>query len=196
MPTELKAVCVFCGCNRGAHPRYQRAAEFTGRLLAGRGIAVVYGGAQSGLMGAVADAALAAGGTVIGVLPRNMAAREPPHERLSELILVDTMHERKALMADRSDAFLTLPGGLGTLEEAAETISWNQLGLHAKPTGFLNIGGFFDPLRAQLDHMVDEAFVLPEHRAGIHFDDRPERLLELLADFDPPRVHKWIDQSP
>jgi uncharacterized protein (TIGR00730 family) len=195
MPTDIKSLCVFCGCNRGADPAYLRAAESVGRLLAGQGIALVYGGAQSGLMGAVADAALAAGGRVTGVLPRGMMLREPPHEHLSELLVVDTMHERKALMAERSDAFLALPGGLGTLEEAAETMSWTQLRLQDKPTGFLNVNGFFDPLRAQLDHMVAEAFVLPEHRAGIYFDDRPERLLELLGDFEPPDRHKWIDQA-
>jgi uncharacterized protein (TIGR00730 family) len=195
MPADLKSVCVFCGCNRGAHPRYRRAAESVGQLLARQGIALVYGGAQAGLMGAVADAALAAGGTVIGVLPRGIMGSEPGHEHLSELIVVDTMHERKALMAERSDAFLALPGGLGTLEEAAETISWTQLGLQDKPTGFLNVNGFFDPLRAQFDRMVEEAFVLPEHRASIYFEDRPEKLLELLGDFEPPAVHKWIDQA-
>jgi uncharacterized protein (TIGR00730 family) len=195
MPTDLKSVCVFCGCNRGAHPRYQRAAESVGRLIAGLGIGLVYGGAQSGLMGVVAEAAPAAGGKVTGVLPRSIMLREPPHEHLSELLVVDTMHERKALMAERSDAFLALPGGLGTLEEAAETMSWTQLGLQDKPTGFLNVNGFFDPLKAQLDHMVAEAFVRPEHRAGIYFDDDPERLLDLLRDFDPPQRHKWIDQA-
>jgi len=195
MPSDLNSVCVFCGCNRGADPGYLRAAESVGRLLAGRGIALVYGGAQSGLMGAVADAVLAAGGRVTGVLPRGMMLREPPHGHLSELLVVDTMHERKALMAQRSDAFLALPGGLGTLEEAAETISWTQLGLQHKPTGFLNVNGFFDPLRAQLDHMVAEDFVLPEHRGGIYFDDQPEKLLELLGDFEPSRRHKWIDQA-
>jgi uncharacterized protein (TIGR00730 family) len=195
MPSDLNSVCVFCGCNRGADPGYLRAAESVGRLLAGQGIGLVYGGAQSGLMGAVADAALAVGGRVTGVLPRGMMLREPPHEHLSELLVVDTMHERKALMAQRSDAFLALPGGLGTLEEAAETISWTQLGLQHKPTGFLNVNGFFDPLRAQLDHMVAENFVLPEHRNSIYFDDQPEKLLELLGDFEPSRQHKWIDQA-
>jgi len=193
MATFLKAVCVFCGCNRGVNPRYEGAAQSAGRLIAEQGLTLVYGGAQSGLMGVVAKAALASGGRVIGVLPRGMMLREPPHSGLSELLVVDSMHERKALMAERSDAFLALPGGLGTLEEVAETISWTQLGLHDKPTGFLNVNGFFDPLRAQFDRMVEDAFVLPAHRGSIFFGDCPERLLGLLRDFDPPKVHKWID---
>jgi uncharacterized protein (TIGR00730 family) len=196
MAIDLKAVCVFCGCNRGANPRYERAAVDVGQILAQRGIGLVYGGGRVGLMGRVADAALAAGGTVTGVLPRSIAGQEPPHDGLSELHLVGTMHERKALMAKRSDAFLALPGGLGTLEEAFEAISWTQLGLQDKPTGFLNVDGFFDPLMAQLDRMVTDAFVRPEHRSRIYFDDRPTRLLELLARFDPPNVHKWIDRDP
>ncbi|MGH3157732.1 MAG: TIGR00730 family Rossman fold protein, partial [Streptosporangiaceae bacterium] len=145
------------------------------------------------LMGTVATAALAAGGTVVGVLPRSIADMEPPHDGLTELLLVDSMHERKAAMAERSDAFMALPGGLGTLEEVFETISWTQLGLQDKPTGFLNVAGFFDPLRAQLDRMVTDAFVRPEHRDVIYFDDSPARLLERLKGFEQPTVPKWID---
>ncbi len=196
MPSDLKSVCVFCGSNRGRAPQYLSAAESVGRLIAERGIQLVYGGAQVGLMGAVANAALAAGGKVTGIIPRSLSVREVPHKGLSELLLVDSMHQRKALMAERSDAFLALPGGLGTLEEAAETISWTQLGLQDKPTGFLNVDGFFDPLRAQLDRMVAEDFVLPEHRGSIYFDDRPARLLEQLHDFVPSTARKWIDDGP
>ncbi len=175
MGVNLAVVCVFCGSNRGARPDYGQAAREVGRLLAEQGIRLVYGGASEGLMGIVADAALAAGGLVTGVMPRGLAAEEPPHDGLSELHLVGTMHERKALMAERSSAFLTLPGGLGTLEEAFEAISWTQLRLQDKPTGFLNVNGFYDPAIAQLDCMVAEGFVRPEHRDGIYADDQPSR---------------------
>lgn len=195
MSNDLAAVCVFCGSNRGASPRYAQAAGEVGRLLAEQGIRLVYGGASAGLMGIVADAALAAGGAVTGVIPLGLAAKEPPHEGLSELHLVDGMHERKALMAERSSAFLALPGGLGTLEEAFEAISWTQLRLQEKPTGFLNVNGFFGPTMEQLDRMVADGFVRHEHRDGIYFDDDPSRLLRRLAEFEPPDVHKWIDRD-
>ena len=195
MSVELAAVCVFCGSNRGASVAYEQAAGEVGRLLAGRGIRLVYGGASEGLMGAVADAALAAGGEVTGVMPRDLAAEEPPHGGLSELRLVGTMHERKALMAGLSDAFLALPGGLGTLEEAFEAVSWTQLRLQDKPTGFLNVNEFFAPTMQQLDRMVTEGFVRREHRDGIYFDDQPARLLQRLATFEPPDIHKWIDRD-
>ena len=195
MSMELAAVCVFCGSNRGASVAYEQAAGEVGRLLAGRGIRLVYGGASEGLMGAVADAALAAGGEVTGVMPRDLAAEEPPHGGLSELRLVGTMHERKALMAGLSDAFLALPGGLGTLEEAFEAVSWTQLRLQDKPTGFLNVNEFFAPTMQQLDRMVTEGFVRREHRDGIYFDDQPARLLQRLATFEPPDIHKWIDRD-
>ena len=195
MSVELAAVCVFCGSNRGASLAYEQAAGEVGRLLAGRGIRLVYGGASEGLMGAVADAALAVGGAVTGVMPRDLAAEEPPHGGLSELRLVGTMHERKAVMAGLSDAFLALPGGLGTLEEAFEAVSWTQLRLQDKPTGFLNVKEFFAPTLQQLDRMVTEGFVRREHRDGIYFDDQPARLLQRLATFEPPDIHKWIDRD-
>ena len=195
MNVDFTAICVFCGSNRGASPAYEEAARDIGQLLAGQGIRLVYGGASEGLMGIVADAALAAGGAVTGVIPRGLAAEEPPHDGLSELHLVATMHERKALMAELSGAFLALPGGLGTLEEAFEAISWTQLRLQDKPTGFLNVGGFFGPTKDQLDHMVTEGFVRQEHRDGIYFDDQPARLLNRLAGFKSPDVHKWIDRD-
>jgi uncharacterized protein (TIGR00730 family) len=195
MSVDLAAVCVFCGSNRGARPEYEQAARDVGRLLAEQGIRLVYGGAGAGLMGIVADAALAAGGLVTGVMPRGLAAQEPPHGGLSDLHLVGTMHERKALMAELSDAFLTLPGGLGTLEEAFEAISWTQLRLQDKPTGFLNVNGFYGPTMAQLDRMVAEGFVRQQHRDGIYFDDQPARLLRRLAAFESPDLHKWIDRD-
>jgi hypothetical protein len=195
MGVDLVAVCVFCGSNRGASPEYEQAARDVGRLLAGQGIRLVYGGASEGLMGIVADAALAAGGKVTGVMPGGLAAEEPPHGGLSELRLVGTMHERKALMAERSSAFLVLPGGLGTLEEAFEAVSWTQLRLQDKPTAFLNVNGFFGPTMEQLDRMVAEGFVRREHRDGIYFDDQPARLLLRLAAFEPPGIHKWIDRD-
>ena len=193
MPADIKTVCVFCGCNRGVDPRYERAAGNVGRLLAEQGVGLVYGGGAVGLMGTVATAALAAGGTAVGILPRSIADIEPPHDGLTELLLVDSMHERKAAMAERSDAFVVLPGGLGTLEEAFETISWTQLGLQDKPTGFLNVAGFFDPLRAQLDRMVGDAFVRQQHRDVVYFEEHPGELLDRLRSFDPPSVSKWID---
>jgi uncharacterized protein (TIGR00730 family) len=195
MSVDLEAVCVFCGSNRGASPEYEQAARDVGRLLAGHGIRLVYGGASTGLMGTVADAALSAGGTVTGVLPRGLAAEEPPQDGLSELHLVGTMHERKALMTQLSSAFLVLPGGLGTLEEAFEAISWTQLRLHDKPTGFLNVNGFFGPTMEQLDRMVAAGFVRQEHRDGIYFDDQPPRLLQRLTEFESPDIHKWIDRD-
>jgi uncharacterized protein (TIGR00730 family) len=195
MSVDLAAICVFCGSNRGASPEYEQAARDVGRLLAGQGIRLVYGGASEGLMGIVADAALAAGGMVTGVMPRGLAAEEPPHGGLSELRFVGTMHERKALMAELAGAFLALPGGLGTLEEAFEAVSWTQLRLQDKPTGFLNINGFFAPTMEQLDRMVTEGFVRREHRDGIYFDDQPARLLQRLAAFEPSDIHKWIDRD-
>jgi uncharacterized protein (TIGR00730 family) len=195
MSVNLATVCVYCGSNRGANPEYAQAARDVGRLLAGQGIGLVYGGASAGLMGIVADAALAAGGVVTGVIPRGLAAQEPPHGGLSELHLVDTMHERKALMAELSSAFLVLPGGVGTLEEAFEAITWTQLRLQDKPTGFLNVNGFYGPAMHQLDRMVAEGFLRQEHRDGIYFDDQPASLLQRLAGFESPDIHKWIDRD-
>jgi hypothetical protein len=195
MSLKLAAVCVFCGSNRGANGAYEQVAREVGRLLAERGIRLVYGGASTGLMGTVADAALGAAGVVTGVMPRSLAGAEPPHGGLSELRLVGGMHERKALMAELSDAFIVLPGGLGTLEEAFEAVSWTQLRLQDKPTGFLNVNGFFAPTMEQLDLMVTEGFVRREHRDGIYFDDQPDRLLRRLATFEPPDLHKWIDRD-
>ncbi len=184
---RLRAVCVFCGAHRGGDPGYAEDAESLARALVERGVRVVYGGAHVGVMGALADAALASGGEVVGVIPRHMVRPEVAHDRLSELHVVETMHERKALMAELADGFVALPGGLGTLEELAEILTWAQLGLHDKPVGILDSRAFFDHLLDFLDHAVDEGFVQPRHRALLLADDRPGPLLDAMADWYPPR---------
>ena len=177
----MKRVCVFCGSNFGARPAYREAAEAFGTLLAERSIGLVYGGARVGLMGAVADAALAAGGEVIGVIPHSLVALEVAHAGLADLRIVDGMHERKARMAELADAFVALPGGLGTFEEFFEILTWAQLGLHPKPCGLLNVAGFFDPLLALVAHAITEKFVRPEHRNLIVESSDPAALLDRLA---------------
>jgi uncharacterized protein (TIGR00730 family) len=181
----LRSVCVFSGSSPGARPSYTETAAALGREVATRGMRLVYGGASVGLMGAVADAALAAGGEVVGVIPRHLVDREVAHEGLTELRVTGSMHERKALMADLADGFVALPGGLGTLEELAEILTWSQLGLQSKPCGLLDVEGFFDPLLAFLDHTVTERFVSKEHRALVLAADRPDALLDLLAGWRP-----------
>jgi uncharacterized protein (TIGR00730 family) len=188
-------LCVFCGSSPGARPEYLAAAHALGRLLAERGIGVVYGGASVGLMGAVADAALAAGGHVTGVIPRVLEAREIAHPGLSDLRVVASMHERKALMSDLSDGFVALPGGLGTLEELFEVWTWAQLGMHAKPCAVLDVAGYYAPLLAFLDHGVRERFVRAPHRAMLLVDDEPARLLDRLAAYEPPTVRQWIGRG-
>lgn len=182
----LRSVCVFCGANRGANPRYAAAAAVTGERLASLGIQLVYGGSRGGLMGSLADAALAAGGRVVGVIPRGLVDRELAHPDLSELLIVDTLHERKAKMAELADAFIALPGGLGTLEELAEVLSWAQLDLHTKPIGLLDVGGYFAALEAFLDHAVAEGFVAERHRRLLLRDDDIDRLLKTFATWQPP----------
>jgi uncharacterized protein (TIGR00730 family) len=191
----MERVCVFCGSNRGARPAYVAAAEALGTELARRGIGLVTGGGRVGLMGAVADAALAAGGEVIGVIPEALVAWEVAHAGLTALEVVDSMHARKARMADLSDAFVALPGGFGTLEEFCEVLTWAQLGLHTKACGLLDVEGYYDPLLALLDHAVTEGFVRPEHRALVLQAAEPAALLELLAAYHPPALHKWIDRD-
>ena len=188
-----RAICVFCGSSPGADPRYADAARAFGALLARRGIALVYGGAHVGLMGAVADAALADGGRVTGVIPQALWDREVGHTGLSELLVVDSMHERKALMAARADAFVALPGGAGTLEELFEAWTWAQLGIHARPVALLDVAGFWQPLLVMLDHMVEQRFLRPQHRRMVLVDDDPARLFDRLAAYEPPVVGKWMD---
>ena len=191
----IQRICVFCGSNAGARPEYVAAAQGLGRALAERGVALVYGGAGVGLMGAVADAALAGGGDVIGVMPRNLVEREVAHRKLHDLRVVSSMHERKALMADLADAFIALPGGLGTLEEFFEVWTWAQLGEHTKPLGLLNVAGYYDPLLVFFEHLVRERFVQPEHRAMVLVEEESGALLSRFAGYAPPAVSKWIDRA-
>lgn len=188
----MRSVCVFCGSNFGARPSYEQAAAHLGRTVAGRGLRLVYGGAKVGLMGVLADAALAAGGEVVGVIPGALVERELAHTGLTELHPVGSMHARKAMMADLSDAFVALPGGAGTLEELFEVWTWGQLGHHAKPVGIINVEGFFDLLLRFLDHQAEERFMRPEHRAMLLAEEDPERLLDRFETYDPPHVEKWI----
>jgi uncharacterized protein (TIGR00730 family) len=188
----VRAVCVFCGSNAGARPAYAEAAAEVGRAIAARGLDLVYGGAAVGLMGTLADAALAAGGKVIGVIPKALVEREIAHAGLTELREVKSMHERKAIMADSSDAFLALPGGAGTLEEVFEAWTWAQLGHHQKPVGLFNVAGFFDGLVTFLNHQCSERFIRQEHRDMLIVESDPNRLLDRFSDYRPPVVEKWI----
>lgn len=176
----MQRICVFCGSRPGARPEYMAAAVALGRLMAERGIGLVYGGASVGTMGAIADAALAAGGEVIGVIPDTLVAREVAHDGLSRLHVVNSMHARKALMASLSDAFISLPGGTGTLDELFEAFTWAQLGLHRKPMALVNVCGYYAPLLAFLDHAVEQRFLTSEHRMLIRVADDPESVLAAL----------------
>ena len=191
----MRRVCVFTGSSTGRAPEYRHAAEGLGRLLAQRGVGLVYGGARLGLMGAVANAVLAAGGAVTGVIPGAIAEKEIAHDGLTELHVVGSMHERKAMMAGLADAFVAMPGGWGTLEEFFEILTWAQLGLHEKPCGLLNVGGYFDGLLAFLAHATAEGFVRPEHASMFCVADTPADLLERLATCRTPHVQKWIDPA-
>jgi uncharacterized protein (TIGR00730 family) len=191
----LKSVAVYCGSNPGTDPAFGRAAESLGRVLAGRGIRLVYGGGKVGLMGAVADAVLDQGGETYGVITRALETREIAHPALATLLVVETMHERKSAMADAADAFVMLPGGFGTLDEFFEVLTWTQLGIHAKPCGILDVAGFYDPLRAMLGQAVAAGFVHPAHRDMVLIDEDPGRLLDRLAAWTPVTVNKWLDKS-
>jgi uncharacterized protein (TIGR00730 family) len=188
----IKRVCVFCGSNNGVKKVYSESAQALGNLLAQEGIALVYGGGSVGLMGQLADSVLMAGGEVIGVIPHALWAREIGHRGLTDLRIVETMHERKSMMADLSDAFIALPGGLGTLEEIFEIWTWSQLGLHAKPVGFLDIDGYWNGLMSFLDRAVKEEFVRPLHRGIALMESDPAALLRRFDTWKPPRVEKWI----
>lgn len=188
----MQRVCVFCGSSAGSNPAYADAAREMGRTLVARGLGLVYGGGQVGLMGVVADAVLAAGGEVVGVIPHALNAREIAHHGLTKLHLVDSMHERKALMASLSDAFIAMPGGFGTYEEFFEAVTWTQLGVHRKACGLLNVSGFYDPVVQFIDRAVSEQFIRPQHRATILVDEDPGRLLDKLDAIVLPEVPKWI----
>jgi len=185
-------ICVYAGSNPGADPAYAEAAAKLARVLARRGIGVVYGGAHRGLMGILADTALAEGGEVIGVIPQDLIDREVGHAGLTEQHVVGSMHERKAKMAELADAFVALPGGAGTLEELIEIFTWSMLGLHAKPMGVLNVNGYYDALTALFDKAVDEGFLRPEHRAALHTEESPEALLEHFDGWRPSTLGKWL----
>jgi uncharacterized protein (TIGR00730 family) len=188
-----KRICVFCGSSSGARLCYANAARSLAQYLVENGIGIVYGGGKVGLMGTLADAALEAGGEVIGVMPRHLAEKEISHARLSELRIVDSMHERKALMAELSDAFIAMPGGYGTFEEFCEVLTWTQLGLHRKPCGILNVEGYYDQLLKLFDHAAAEEFVTPAHRKMVIADASPESLVPRLLEYELPVVGKWIN---
>lgn len=194
MTRNLGAVAVYCGSSPGADPAFAEAAEKLGQLLARRRIRVVYGGGHVGLMGVLADSTLASGGQVHGVMTEALVAKEVAHEGLTALDVVSTMHERKSKMASLADAFVMLPGGLGTLEEFLEAATWTQLGLHAKPCGVLNVGGYFDPLMMLLDEAVRQRFIGPEHRDLMLVHTEPEGILDLLTNHEVTTVDKWLDR--
>jgi uncharacterized protein (TIGR00730 family) len=191
--SEIRRLAVFCGSNPGARPEYVQGAVSLGRLLCERGIGVVYGGSSVGLMAALADTMLDDGGDIIGVIPRMLVEREVANRALTDLRIVESMHERKAMMAELADGFVALPGGIGTLEEFFEIWTWAQLGMHDKPCGLLNVAGYFDPLLEFLDRAVSERFVRDVHRAMVVVESDPSRLLARFEAYEPPRVVKWIN---
>ena len=191
----MQRVCVFAGSNNGGQAEYRAAAQELGHALVQRHVGLVYGGARVGLMGALADAVLAARGNVTGVIPKALVAKEVAHDGLSDLRIVGSMHERKRIMMDLADGFIALPGGWGTLEEFFEVLTWAQLGLHQKPCGLLNVRGFFDGLLSFIDHSIDECFVRRENRPMVIVSNTPIGLLKLFDGYIPPVVEKWIDPA-
>ncbi len=188
-------LCVFCGSNTGNRPAYRDAAEQLGLLLVERGIELVNGGGNIGLMGILADAVLARGGRAIGVIPESLMAKEVGHTGLTELRIVNSMHERKALMSDLADGFIALPGGFGTIEEFCEVVTWSQLGLQSKPCGLLNVENYYAPLLELFDHAVREGFLQEENRKLVLDDDDPARLLEKMMTFQAAPAAKWIGRE-
>lgn len=191
----MKKICVYCGSSPGLRPEYIAAARFLAEELLARNIGLVYGGAHVGIMGEIADTVLSGGGEVTGIIPKALVEREVSHAGLTELIIVDSMHERKAMMADLSDGFIALPGGLGTIEELFEILTWAQLGFHKKPCGLLNASGYYDHLSAFLDHTVAEGFVMEAHRSMLMVEKNPVTLLDRFATYEPPLVNKWIGRE-
>jgi len=191
----VKTICVFCGSANGRREGYARSARKFGAALAAKGLGLVYGGGSIGLMGVVADAALEGGAPVVGVIPRALFRREIAHHGLTRLEVVPSMHVRKARMARLSDAFVALPGGIGTLEELFEVLTWGYLGIHAKPVGLLDVGGYWRPLVRLLDHAVEEGFLRPAHRKLVVIDRSPVRLLERLARHRVPAATRWLDEK-
>src|SRR5580692_257653 len=190
-----KRICVFCGSSPGARSSYAEAAKSLARYLAANKITVVYGGGNVGLMGTLADATFEAGGEIIGVIPQALLNREASHIRIPDLRVVGSMHERKAMMAELSDAFIAMPGGFGTFEEFCEVLTWTQLGLHRKPCGLLNVEGYYGPLLALFDHAVTEQFLKPAHRQMVISESSPELLVERLLKYELPVVSKWIGRQ-
>lgn len=188
----MKRITVFCGSSMGVKAAYRNSAVELARAMAERGIELVYGGAKVGLMGVVADAMLEAGGKVTGVLPRFLQAKELAHDALTELVLVDSMHERKMVMNEKCDGVIALPGGFGTLEELFEMLTWGQLGLHTKPIGLLNAAGFFDELQHFITRMVTEGFLKELHAGMLLMDSSPGKLLQKMEQFQPPETLKWL----
>ena len=191
----MKTLCVYCGSSPGTDPAYLEAGRSLGRLLAARDIDLVYGGASVGVMGAVADAVLAGGGRAIGIIPEALAVKEVAHDSLTEQHVVGSMHERKALMAERSDAFVALPGGWGTFEEIFEMLTWAQLGFHEKPCGLLNVNGYYDHLHAFLEHAIEAGFVPPVCRDMLMVEPDPGPLLDRYDADRAPKVRKWITRE-
>jgi uncharacterized protein (TIGR00730 family) len=189
---KLQNLCIYCGSSPGNRPEYVAEARCFGRTLVEQDIGLVYGGASIGLMGVVADTVLAAGGTVTGVIPRALLRKEVVHHGLTELVITESMHARKAKMAQLADAFVALPGGIGTFEELFEIWTWAQLGFHRKPCALFNPRGYFDPLVQFLDHAVEEGFLKPVHRSMLLVSDSPENLLEALRSYRPPVIDKWV----
>ena len=191
----MKSICVFCGSSLGRNPDYEKAAVQLGVTIANRGIRLVYGGGNVGLMGVIADAALSAGGEVFGVIPKFLVSKELAHQALTQLDIVESMHDRKARMAELSDAFIALPGGYGTLEEFCEVLTWAQLGLHQKPHGLLNIAKYYDLLLQFFDQAMAEKLVRPEHRALVIEATEPEVLIDRLSAYEPQNIDKWIKKE-
>ncbi len=191
----LRSVCVFCGSSEGADPTYMEAARTVGTGLAQRGLRLVYGGAHVGMMGALADAAMTAGGEVVGVIPESIVALEVAHTAVEDLRVVGSLHERKALMADLADAFIALPGGIGTFEELFEIFTWAHLGLHRKPLGLLDVAGYYGPLETMLDHAVAQGFLRPATRAMLLVESSLDVLLDRYAAWESPRRARWIDRD-
>ncbi len=191
----MKSICVYCGSNAGSDPRYAEAARALGGRIANEGAQLVYGGGNVGLMGIVADAVLAAGGEVTGVIPHQLMEWEVGHRGLTRLEVVGSMHERKARMFELSDAFIALPGGFGTLDEMFEMLTWRQLGLGHKPCAFLDVAGFWQPLMAMLDHMVGERFVHPEQRDDLWHGEDIDALFAWMRDYRPAQADKWMDEK-
>ena len=191
----MRNICVFCGSQSGTDPRYRQIAVELGHLLAQRGHGLVYGGGHVGLMGTIADAVLEAGGDVTGVIPKPMTDRELAHETVTKLYVVSSMHERKALMASLSDAFIAMPGGYGTLEELFEVIAWAQLGIHRKPIGVLNAAGYFDALLSLVEHMIGEGFIKTKYRGLFVTAEQPQALLDALLRHQMPETRRWLTEE-